>query len=85
MRVCVCVSQNEDQHNVFDVFWFALFFSLSLSYYILTYLKYTLNSLYKQIAKYFNSLFDFLTIDRIDQVFEFVEFSDRIDELVDNE
>jgi hypothetical protein len=66
------------------MFFGSLFF-LSLSYYILTYLKYTLNSLYKQIAKYFNSLFDFLTIDRIDQVFEFVEFSDRIDELVDNE
>jgi len=49
--LCVCVSQNEDQHNVFDVY---LFFSrlvrsnFFFSHYILTYLKYTLNSLYKQ-------------------------------------
>ncbi len=52
--LCVCVSQNEDQHNVFDVY---LFFSrlvrsnFFLSHYILTYLKYTLNSLYKQKNK----------------------------------
>ena len=57
--VCVGVSQNEDQHNVFDVYlffssllvWFALTSFFSLSHYILTYLKYTLNSLYKQIEK----------------------------------
>ena len=53
--VCVCVSQTEDQHNVFDVllslfFRFALFLSF-FSYYILTYLKYTLNSLYKEIVE----------------------------------
>ncbi len=39
--LCVCVSQNEDQHNVFDVYlfffllvWFALIFFLSLYTYL---------------------------------------------------
>ncbi len=50
--VCVCVSRNEDRHNVFDVY-LSFFFSFGslyffFSHYILTYLKYTLNSLYKQ-------------------------------------
>jgi hypothetical protein len=52
--LCVCVSQNEDQHNVLDVYLFFFSFGSLLiffSHYILTYLKYTLNSLYKQKNK----------------------------------
>ena len=55
-RVCVCVSQNEDQNNVFDVLFFLFRFALLSSPLIFyTYLKYTLNSLYKQRINFSSS------------------------------
>ena len=57
--VCECVSQNEDQHNVFDVFWFALslsfldlLFSFSLLFYTYLFKIHTQQSITKQLAKY---------------------------------